>query len=214
MRPRPSQHLTNVGYYWRNRQREIGRVKARQAATVALLRDLRKGPCLDCGDVLQPHQMDFDHRNPAEKRFRLTESRAMLMSRRQLLAEVSKCDAVCANCHRIRTRAAHLELLAHRGLRQGSSRYLHRKRARWQDPGRLLDQLRDVPCADCGRRFPPCAMDFDHRDPVAKRYGVTRMVGRAGAARILAEAAKCDIVCANCHRSRTLARRVGHSTRE
>jgi hypothetical protein len=56
-------------------------------------------------------------------------------------------------------------------------------------------------------------MDFDHRDQRAKTSGVTRMVGRAGVARILAEAAKCDIVCANCHRARTLARRV-NSTRE
>jgi hypothetical protein len=51
-------------------------------------------------------------------------------------------------------------------------------------------------------------MDFDHREPGMKRHGVTRMVGRAGAAAILAEVAKCDIVCANCHRSRTIARRV------
>jgi hypothetical protein len=57
-------------------------------------------------------------------------------------------------------------------------------------------------------------MDFDHREPAMKRSGVTRMVGRAGAARILEEAAKCDIVCANCHRSRTVARRIGFSKRE
>jgi hypothetical protein len=29
------------------------------------------------------------------------------------------------------------------------------------------------------------------------------MIGRAGTRRILDEVAKCDIVCANCHRSRT-----------
>jgi hypothetical protein len=50
-------------------------------------------------------------------------------------------------------------------------------------------------------------MDFDHRDPTAKRSGVTRMVGRATSRAILAEAAKCDIVCANCHRARTFERR-------
>jgi hypothetical protein len=48
-------------------------------------------------------------------------------------------------------------------------------------------------------------MDFDHRDPSQKRARVTAMIGRAGTARILAEAAKCDIVCANCHRVRTTA---------
>jgi hypothetical protein len=78
----------------------------------------------------------------------------------------------------------------------------------------MLDELRDVPCADCGGRFPPCAMDFDHRDGSSKTAGVTRMVGRSGAARILAEAAKCDIVCANCHRARTYRRRGVGSERE
>jgi hypothetical protein len=37
---------------------------------------------------------------------------------------------------------------------------------------------------------------------------VTLMVGRAGIDRILAEVAKCDIVCANCHRLRTFERRT------
>jgi len=213
MPQRPSQRSTNVAYYWRNRQQEIRRVRTRQEATVTLLRDHRHRPCADCGEVMEPHQMDFDHRDPAGKLFRLTESRAMLMPRGRLMAEISKCDVVCANCHRMRTRAA-FAASARRTLGRGSSTYLDRKRARWQDQARLLDRLRDLPCADCGRRFSPCAMDFDHRDPGLKRYGVTRMIGRAGTARILAEVAKCDIVCANCHRSRTLARRAGLSKRE
>jgi hypothetical protein len=50
-------------------------------------------------------------------------------------------------------------------------------------------------------------MDFDHRDAAAKSESVSRMIGRAGTERILAEVAKCDIVCANCHRARTERRR-------
>ena len=68
--------------------------------------------------------------------------------------------------------------------------------------------------ADCGGRFSPCAMDFDHRDPAQKSAEVTRMVGRAGTQRILDEVAKCDIVCANCHRLRTYRRRSMAPLRE
>jgi hypothetical protein len=50
-------------------------------------------------------------------------------------------------------------------------------------------------------------MDFDHRSSELKESGVTRMIGRSGTERILAEVAKCDIVCANCHRARTFDRR-------
>src|SRR4029079_253940 len=77
-----------------------------------------------------------------------------------------------------------------------------------------LDRCRAVPCSDCGERYPPCAMDFDHRDPSTKRAAVTRMIGRAGTQRLLDEIAKCDIVCANCHRLRTFRRRSAATARE
>jgi len=51
-------------------------------------------------------------------------------------------------------------------------------------------------------------------DTTSKRAAVTRMIGRAGTARILDEVEKCDIVCANCHRLRTLERRTAASARE
>jgi hypothetical protein len=199
--------VANVAYYARNRQRESERVRSRQAATLAFLRDLRYVPCADCSAVLAPHQMDFDHRDPRLKAFRLTEGRAMLMARTKLMDEVAKCDVVCANCHRVRTQEAHAAKLRGGPPSTASSRDIEARRAKWQAQSRLLDEIRAVPCADCGGSFPPCAMDFDHRSSELKDSGVTRMIGRAGTERILAEVAKCDIVCANCHRARTFDRR-------
>lgn len=64
--------------------------------------------------------------------------------------------------------------------------------------------LKDQPCMDCGGRFPPECMDFDHRDRSSKKMAVgTMMNKRASKKSILEEAAKCDLVCANCHRIRT-----------
>ena len=76
----------------------------------------------------------------------------------------------------------------------------------------MLERFKQQPCTDRGGRFPACAMDFDHRDPGQKRYTGSRMVGRAGNARIMAEVAKCDIVFANCHRDRTHRRREASSS--
>jgi hypothetical protein len=45
--------------------------------------------------------MDFDHRNITDKMF--TVSQRLVCSLERLIAEVDKCDLVCANCHRIRT---------------------------------------------------------------------------------------------------------------
>lgn len=198
------QRAYNVGYYKSHREREIHRVRARQEETLRFLRELRRVPCSDCAGQFCPHQMNFDHRDPSVKSFGLTTARAMLASREDLMREVAKCDVVCANCHRLRTRQRH----SRSSRSPGSSKYLERKRSAWRAQARLLDGLRDVPCADCAERFSPCVMDFDHLDPAVKDQGVTRMIGRASVSRILAEAAKCDIVCANCHRRRTFDRRV------
>lgn len=207
---RRDQRATNRDYYHRHRTREIARVRVRQDATRDYLRGLRETPCMDCGGVFEPYQMDFDHRDADTKAFRVTEGRAMLASRARLVLEVRKCDVVCANCHRIRT----LRRDDPSARRVVASALLVRKRAYWHAQARLLDGIKDQPCADCGGRFPSCAMDFDHRDPGAKRIAVSRMIGRAGTATIMAEVAKCDIVCANCHRVRTYRRREADSGRE
>jgi len=192
---------------------EINRVRVRQAGAVEMLRELRDVPCLDCGGRFEPYQMDFDHRDPATKLFNLMTGRASLMSDEKLLAEVAKCDIVCANCHRVRTKRL-LDERFRSLARTGKGRYIERQRRYWRNHQRLLDELREVPCLDCARRFPTYAMEFDHRDPATKRKAVTRLIGRTSTERLLEEVAKCDIVCANCHRMRTYRRREAALERE
>ena len=103
VRSSESQRPYNVRYYATHRQAELDRVKTRQEATLAFLRGLRQVPCDDCRGVFPPHMMDFDHRDPSKKLFTLAGGHALLMSRDKLIAEVEKCDVVCANCHALRT---------------------------------------------------------------------------------------------------------------
>ena len=199
------QRALNVRYYAANRDREIERVTKRQAATIALLRRLREVPCADCGGRFAGHQMDFDHRDPTQKKFRLTSSSVALKSKAALLHEAAKCDVVCANCHRLRTRRRHRVWLAART--PSTKGRVDAQRHQWRHNADLLDRLRSVPCGDCRGVFAQCAMDFDHRDPSTKIRSVTRLIN-GSTERMLAEAAKCDIVCANCHRLRTFRRRL------
>jgi hypothetical protein len=79
-----------------------------------------------------------------------------------------------------------------------------RVKRRQEAPLTWLRDLRRVPCADCGRSFAPYVMDFDHRDPTTKKFSLA--AGKSllkNRDLIAAEIAKCDIVCANCHRIRT-----------
>lgn len=75
-----------------------------------------------------------------------------------------------------------------------------------------VNTLKDKPCMDCGGNFPPWCMDFDHRPGETKIIfgGVSVMYAQHnfGKAKILEEIAKCDLVCANCHRTRTHQRRL------
>jgi hypothetical protein len=167
-------------------------------------------PVMNCGESFPPYVMDFDHRDPGKKLFAITTGSAHLMSREKLIIEIEKCDIVCANCHALRTYASLMERRRRSSPEEwspGTSPRIAYHRARWRSSAAMLNEIRDVPCVDCGRRFPPCVMQFDHRDPTAKAQGVTRMLMRARSV-ILAEVAKCDIVCTNCHRVRTYERRI------
>jgi hypothetical protein len=59
------------------------------------------------------------------------------------------------------------------------------------------------PCADCGKSFPHYVMDFDHvRGEKLFSVSAGRREG-FGLDRLMEEIAKCEVVCANCHRERT-----------
>jgi hypothetical protein len=47
--------------------------------------------------------MQFDHRPGTKKLFHIAMFNARKCTREKLLAEIAKCDLVCANCHAIRT---------------------------------------------------------------------------------------------------------------
>jgi hypothetical protein len=80
-----------------------------------------------------------------------------------------------------------------------------RRRARKQE----LVETRGGRCVDCGYSFCVDALDFHHRDKATKEFGLGAFNGSR--ARLLAEAEKCDLVCANCHAIRHLAE-VGHES--
>lgn len=60
------------------------------------------GKCLDCGLQFPPFVYDFDHRDPAQKSFTVSNSGSTI-SWERIVVELDKCDLVCSNCHRMRT---------------------------------------------------------------------------------------------------------------
>lgn len=91
------------------------------------------------------------------------------------------------------------------------ARYLAKARKRNAEQSvllrRFIEQAKDVPCADCGIKYPTWVMEFDHLDDQVKIANISDMRRRAYSMEtIQKEIAKCEVVCANCHRQRTYER--------
>lgn len=82
-----------------------------------------------------------------------------------------------------------------RRLREEGSDLVKRKLA-------LVEETKNRPCMDCGRSFSPECMDFDHVRG-EKKYTIAAMVRWVSMEALQDEIAKCDVVCACCHRTRT-----------
>lgn len=96
---RRAHYLANRGEYIR---REVARINQYRVENRALMvAYLLAHPCIDCG-CTNPVMLDFDHRDPSEKKGNVSEL-AMRKPWRLVLVEVAKCDVRCANCHLKRT---------------------------------------------------------------------------------------------------------------
>jgi hypothetical protein len=57
-------------------------------------------------------------------------------------------------------------------------------------------------CMNCGYDRCPAALDFHHRNPDEKLFGLSGSHLRKMDQRIIEELDKCDLLCANCHREK------------
>lgn len=65
-------------------------------------------------------------------------------------------------------------------------------------------------CVDCGLMMPdhPEVFDFDHLPGVEKSASLSSFLTGGSIDDLMAEVAKCEVVCANCHRIRTRSRQA------
>lgn len=112
---------------------------------------------------------------------------------------LGKRSTVCKECHSTYARQ-HYESnrLDYIGRASKSRPEIVRRNREW-----LSQYKSGKPCLDCGQGFPHYVMDFDHIGD--KKAAVSRLLGYSMET-LLVEIAKCDLVCANCHRIRTYRR--------
>lgn len=90
-------------HYLANKDKVKARAKARTAAMTAYVKELKENtPCADCNTKYPYYVMDFDHL-PGYEKAGLMATLVLMGSWSKMLAEIEKCELVCANCHRERT---------------------------------------------------------------------------------------------------------------
>lgn len=60
------------------------------------------GRCIDCHQQYPAYLLEYDHRDPREKKFNISDAPTLVVSIQGLLTEIAKCDVVCSHCHTTR----------------------------------------------------------------------------------------------------------------
>ena len=91
----------------------------------------------------------------------------------------------------------------HKNYADKKQYFISRDNERYYRFREILIQAKNKPCVDCGREFPTCAMDLHHRNPSEKVRNVSNLKDFSSELKLKEEIAKCDVVCACCHRIRS-----------
>lgn len=172
--------------------------KQRKIDFYTLINNIKNVSCMDCGNLYPPQAMDFDHVRGI-KEYNIDTMRGCNLNK--ILNEIAKCDVICSNCYRVRTKTR--IFIKNNGLINGSKP--SKKLKQWVD-----DLKKDKACMDCSKFFMSCAMDWDHVAGI-KLFNVSSLRQKISIKNkevILKEIEKCELVCSNCHRIRTRQRLI------
>lgn len=89
-----------------------------------------------------------------------------------------------------------------------------KRNAQAEEVRRVIRELKSsTPCADCKRKYPHYVMDFDHVRG-KKVHNISTLMRKRLVAKVWLEIAKCELVCANCHRARTYIQAVARQKKQ
>lgn len=100
-RDRERQREYERRWYENNRDRVIQKKSRKRARLRAWAQAAKDRPCADCGVRYPYYVMDFDH--VTGDKLSMVSTLVTMGATTRLMTELEKCEAVCANCHRIRT---------------------------------------------------------------------------------------------------------------
>jgi len=169
----------------RKNQQTYRSLKQRRRRRKAELIEMFGGRCQDCGYNTVPAALEFHHRDPLTKDFGVGNWHG---SRDRLIREAEKCDLLCATCHRLRHAALDFGRIDQAVVE-------HRRRRKV----RAIEYMGGT-CHGCRRDGHPAIFEFHHWNASEKEFGISETGIPRRWERVVAELAKCVMLCANCHR--------------
>jgi hypothetical protein len=166
----------------------------------AIVDEWKRQGCIDCGygDI---RAIDPDHLDSGTKDGHVSRLVQLCASADRIRAELAKCAPRCARCHRKITQSQ--RPCAWRTAEKLPPSWCRRLDFQDRNDGIKLGRG----CADCGWRGWARGLDWDHVEGV-KFGGIATLIANGRPwTEIEVEMAKCDVVCANCHRIRSAERR-------
>lgn len=167
----------------------------------AIVEEWKRQGCADCGygDI---RAIDPDHADNEQKDGHVSRLVQLCASAARIRAELEKCIPRCARCHRRVTQRQ--RPCAWRSADRLPPSW--RRRLEMQDRNDQMKML--FGCLDCRWREWPRGLDWDHVRGVKITTIAIMIANGRPWCEIEAEMAKCELVCANCHRIRTCERRI------
>ena len=157
--------------------------------------------CPKCKKEVLIQVMDAHHLDPNKKEYVISEvmNSSTLQKNASLLAELDNCQLLCPRCHQnthFDPKFSHEETYTIANKKKG--RQIDNRK-------KMVREIYGEVCIDCKDWLYPKEMDFHHRDPEFKEGRLSDMFRIASKEAILAEVAKCDILCRTCHRIRHIS---------
>lgn len=165
-------------WHYRNREWNAERTRRRRARLRRWLNEYKQEcGCTRCSEA-DPACLDFHHGRPSEKEMDVGTMVTHGYGKAALREEIETCAVLCANCHRLEHHTPPTDELR--------AWVFERKQERGG-------------CSRCGEAGPAC-LEFHHIDG-EKDATIARLVADGRPRTVIeAEMAKCELVCANCHR--------------
>lgn len=156
-------------------------------------------PCVICGQD-NIFTLEFDHIDPSTKRETISSLSRRAINYSHIETEIEKCQVLCTCCHR---RKNHNTQSWYRVLE--TENLTKDRKYKAKNVRRLLDVLSTRSCVECGEND-PIVLEFDHLDRTTKCDSIGNLIGRSrGWAKIQREIDKCQVLCSNCHKLKTVA---------